>query len=199
MMLLASSLTANATLRYTTDGSRPSPDSPVMPAAGIPVLYPGPDMAVNVRGFLDGMAPSITNTMIVERSMYRPRNSYLSGVRSSIDTITLNASSGAVVGWALDTSLPGGGVPPVTVQITVDLKVVVQGTADVYRQDLVVKGVAPNAYHGFSFALPSEAVATLQKGAHLLDAFVVDSPSSTPVAQRFDHTHCIANGKVDGC
>ena len=88
-MLLASSLTANATLRYTTDGSRPSPDSPVMPAAGIPVLYPGPDMAVNVRGFLDGMAPSITNTMIVERSMYRPRNSYLSGVWSSIDTITL--------------------------------------------------------------------------------------------------------------
>jgi len=199
MMLLASSLTANATLRYTTDGSRPSPDSPVMPAAGIPVLYPGPDMAVNVRGFMDGMAPSVTNTMVVERSMYRPRSAILKGVRSNVDAVTLNTTSGAVAGWALDTSLPGGGVPPVTVQITVDLKVVAQVTADGYRPDLVTAGIAPNAYHGFSVALPSEAVAALQKGAHLLDAFVVESPSSTPIPQRFDSIHCIADGKVGGC
>jgi hypothetical protein len=199
MMLLASSLTANATLRYTTDGSRPSLDSPIMPAAGIPVLYPGPDMAVNVRGFKLGMAPSVTNTMIVERSMYQPRNAHIRGVRSSMDAVVVNASSGMVEGWALDTSLPGGGVPPVTVRVTVDLKVVAEGTADGYRPDLVTKGVAPNAYHGFQMALPNAAVAALQKGAHLLDAFVVNTPSSTPVAQRFDESHCIADGRVGGC
>eukprot|EP00730_Choanoeca_flexa_P006540 TRINITY_DN12170_c0_g1_i12.p3 TRINITY_DN12170_c0_g1~~TRINITY_DN12170_c0_g1_i12.p3 ORF type:complete len:157 (+),score=34.56 TRINITY_DN12170_c0_g1_i12:1911-2381(+) len=156
-------------------------------------------MAFNVRAFHTAMSPSVTNTMIVERSIYRPRNAQVVGVRSSLDVVTLTSTSGTVYGWALDTGMQGGGLPPVMVRITVDLKPVATVLASDSRPDLVKAGVAPNAEHGFTVQLPSDAVALLQHGKHLIEAFVTDSPSSTPIAQRFAVATCVADGVVNGC
>ena len=72
--------------RYTTDGSRPSETSPIFPANGLKLVWPGPNIAVNVRGFKDGFIPSVTNGVIVERRRYISR--VTSTVRGSFDTLT---------------------------------------------------------------------------------------------------------------
>ena len=66
-----------------------------MPAAGIAVQFPGPNLALNVRAFHPGMLPSVTNGVIVERATYNSRSSP-SGFRSSFDGIDYNTTTGAV-------------------------------------------------------------------------------------------------------
>ena len=68
----AQSATPNATLRYTTDGSRPTEESPVMPAGGVPLPWPGPVVAINFRGFRKGFRPSITNGVVLELNYMWP-------------------------------------------------------------------------------------------------------------------------------
>jgi hypothetical protein len=62
----AVSTTPNVTFRYTLDSSRPTEASPVLPASGVPLPWPGPVLAINVRGFRKGFRPSITNGVVLE-------------------------------------------------------------------------------------------------------------------------------------
>ena len=57
MPVVAFCTTPGATIRYTLDGSRPELTSPVFPTKGIPLVWPGPNVAVNARAFLPGSMP----------------------------------------------------------------------------------------------------------------------------------------------
>jgi hypothetical protein len=56
----ASCSTPGAVLRYTTDGSRPTPESPPFPESGELVMPPR-TVAVNVKAFASGLVESATN------------------------------------------------------------------------------------------------------------------------------------------
>jgi len=61
---LASCVSPNVTLRYTTDGSRPTEDSPEVPTDGVPLTWPGDSIAFNVKAFPQpgsDILPSVTN------------------------------------------------------------------------------------------------------------------------------------------
>lgn len=59
--------TPNATIRYTIDGSRPTEESPRLgPGEHVRLPWPSQAVAVNVRAFREGFAPSVTNGKIVE-------------------------------------------------------------------------------------------------------------------------------------
>lgn len=62
----AQSTTPNVTFRYSLDGSRPTESSPVIPPGGVLLPWPGPVVAINVRGFRRGFRPSITNGVVLE-------------------------------------------------------------------------------------------------------------------------------------
>lgn len=150
--------TPNATLRYTTDGSRPEATDPIFPMPrGLAFRWPGPNVAVNVRGFLDGSLPSITNGIVVERRRYTPRVSVL---RSSLDGVAYSAAAGTVtaIGWVVNPTLAGGGLPPVSIRVVAQIgdaaPVIVTALADKPRPDLVKAKVAPNPDHGFSVSIP---------------------------------------------
>ena len=74
-----------------------------------------------------------------------------------------------LTGWAVDPSLPGGGVPAVTVAFTIDSAPVsppLTVVANQPRPDLVKAGLAPNPNHGFVLVLPA-AVARSVSGSLL--------------------------------
>ena len=57
--------TSGAVVRYTLDGSRPTQDSPVIPAKGIDFMARA-TVQINLRAFKSGMIPSITNGALLE-------------------------------------------------------------------------------------------------------------------------------------
>ena len=197
--MLAYCLTPNATLRYTLDGSRPTEASPIVPAGGVALQWPGPNVAFNVRGFFPGMLPSPTQGVVVERRNYKPRGSSSTAIASSFDAVTVNSTGAFVRGWADDHHSSGGGVPPVKVQISVDLKAVATVTADEPRPDLVPAGAAPNADHGFSVQLDAAVAKTLSAGRHLVQAFVSGSPSCPGLCELQGSPICVVDGKAGGC
>ena len=155
--VLAHCTTPNATLRFTTDGSRPTATSPVFPMpAGLKLVWPGPNVAINVRGFLAGSLPSITNGIVVERRRYTPMPS----ITSSFDALQHSAATGKtiVAGWVVDTALPGKGLAPVTIKVVVQqgssAPTTYTAMANVSRPDLVKAGMAPNPNHGFTVVIP---------------------------------------------
>ena len=87
-----------------------------------------------------------------------------------------------VQGWCWDKAWSGGGVPAMTVRVSVDGKVVVPMTvANVVRPGLPATG-CPNTEHGYDVALPSAAAATLAgTGLHRLNVdastlYIITSP-----------------------
>lgn len=198
---LAVTRTPNATLRYTLDGSRPTAASPAVPVKGVPLTWPGPDIAMNVRAFHSAMRPSVTNGVVVERSTYEPRGAQGFGrVRASLDNVTLSSTAATVRGWAVDTLLPGRGTSPVTVSVLVDAREVARAVANTRRPDLVPAGVAPDPDHGFSIDLDSATVHALQAGHHVVDAFVVDSPLTLLQPFRIPRAPlCTCGGAVCPC
>ena len=196
--MLASCLTPNATLRYTLDGSRPMETSPIVPAAGIVLQWPGPNVAFNVRGFSPGMLPSPTQGMIVERQGYVPHGSS-SMLASSLDGAAVHASNVTVHGWADDHAAAGGGVPPVKVQVQVNSQAVAEVTADAPRPSLVPAGVAPNPDHGFVVTLNSTWATKLSAGRHLVRAFVDGSPSCPGLCELDNSPICVVDGRSGVC
>jgi len=200
----ASTPTQGATLRYTLDGSRPTETSPVLPT---PLLLPwtAPCAAVNVRAFLPGMRPSVTNGKVLELDRAWPLPG--DGLRGNLDGIRPGpGGAGAppcVGGWAVDSTLPRGGWPPVNVTVVLDSS---QGpplarvTASESRPDLVKAGVAPNPNHGFSVCFSDAQWRQVGAGKHALALSVRGSPLSTMRPWQLPLSPlCLADGKRVPC
>lgn len=211
--LFASTTTPNATLRYTLDGSRPTEHSPVVPVGGVVLPWPGPSVAVNVRGFAPGLLPSVTEGTVLERRLYIPQTRRTPQINSVFEVLKLTPAtegegagrgtnaSARVWGWAVDLLLPGGGLAPVHVQVAVDFSVVVaNASAAQPRPDLVRAHVAPNADHGFDITLPPAVAAALGAGRHVVEVAVVGGPSCPDVpCQLMSSPHCVVDGTVAPC
>ena len=106
-------------------------------------------------------------------------------VKSNLDPpkfASLSPPKMQVVGWCWDAAWSGGGVPPMTVRLSVDGDVTTAYVvANVSRAGLPSKTGAPNPEHGFVHALPPAAAAKLAgKGTHKLDVdvYLDGSPAS---------------------
>lgn len=202
--LTAEVLQPNATLRYTTDGSRPNAGSPVLPPGGILVPWPGPSFAVNVKAFHPGMRPSCTNGILLEMNHNYPLPGHGTGVRGAFDTVAVSPSAVITRGWAVDPTyttkaLPKQGWPPVTVAMLVDSKQVAVIVANVSRPDLVKAHVAPNSKHGFTLKADAEVAASLQHGNHAVEVLAVGCPGCGANGWPIGVTKCICDGKPCGC
>eukprot|EP01060_Flectonema_neradi_P016214 TRINITY_DN22803_c0_g1_i1.p1 TRINITY_DN22803_c0_g1~~TRINITY_DN22803_c0_g1_i1.p1 ORF type:complete len:617 (+),score=57.08 TRINITY_DN22803_c0_g1_i1:44-1894(+) len=188
--------TLGAVLRYTTDGSKPSENSPVIPASGISLPWPGPVTVVNVRAFKEGMIPSVTNGAIIELNYILgreatpqtgPNGVILSQLSGRLDEVILNDQGNVTVyGWVYDPYLFGD---PSSVVVEVDFKPVFASLANIPRPDL-----APNPNHGFYFNLPKASAIQLQSnGTHVLQVKAIGTPSAEnglPLPLRFQQVVC---------
>jgi hypothetical protein len=84
-------------------------------------------------------------------------------LRGAIDV----ADSARVAGWAYDPREPGARLE---VQLFIDGRFVASRVADERRDDLVKRGAAEDALHGFTFAVPPLGVAP---GRHTYQVFAV--------------------------
>lgn len=104
-----------------------------------------------------------------------------------------------VTGWCWDRKFAGGGVPPMTVRVSVDSKVVVAfAIANITRPGVPGTG-APNAEHGFSVTLPSDVAAQLAgPGTHALrvEAYTAQQPTAaTPTIPLKGSPACYKSGR----
>lgn len=208
MPVVAVSKTDGATLRYTLDGSRPTEQSPPVPAGGIPMAWPAASRPINVRGFKEGLRPSVTNGLIFEldygmgRKAPGPGGHPGRGAASGVlDGISSNGSSEAVVrGWAVDTALARGGWLPVVVSVHLDGEPVAAALANEPRPDLPKAKVAPNAEHGFTVRLSADASARLaSSGKHAVSVNVIGSPSTEQPWRLPGSPMCLCDGAACAC
>ena len=146
--------------------------------------------------------PSVTNGVVIERSTYWPRG--IDGgqpgvLESNFESLTVQSSNVSVVGWVVDTSLPGGGVAAVRVDVTVDVVNVGSFVASVPRPDLVKAKVAPNPDHGFDATLPNDVAKMLQSGKHVVDVWAVGSPLCLGPVRVVGSPICTCDGVVCDC
>jgi hypothetical protein len=198
--------TANATLRYTLDGSRPTEDSPLVPEHGLPLPWPSAAVAINVRGFKAGWLPSVTNGLILElnygmgrqaRPSAHPGNGAAAG---RLDGVRLDATGAPAVvsGWVVDTAYAGGW-SPVPVVVRVDDEPVTAALANEPRPDLPAAGVAPNAEHGFEALLSTNTSARLREGKHTIAVSAVGSPSTEQPFTLPGSPLCVCDGVICPC
>jgi hypothetical protein len=146
----------------------------VVPVKGVEFAWPGPNFVFNCRGFKEGMVPSVTNGVVVERALYRSRTDSKppSPLRSVFDGLKAGAGEKEfhITGWVVDPNLAGGGIPPVNITLEVDLSWDgVVYVASVSRPDLVKAKVAPNADHGIDLTLTGDIATRLAaKGKHVV-------------------------------
>ena len=118
-------------------------------------------------------------------------------IKSNLDVpASVKAANVHVGGWCWDSAWSGGGVPPMTVRVSVDGHVVVPFTlANVPRAGLPSETGAPNTEHGFEVKLPDEAAKTLASaGVHSLavDVYLESHPTSV-------HNASVAVGRSPAC
>lgn len=196
--------TKAAVLRYTLDGSRPTEGSPVLPASGVVITWPGPALAINVRAFGGPgslLRPSVTNGFILERNYVMGRMApqpAAPDVAGALDRVAVPAIGQplSIWGWAVDTALAGDGLAPVVVVVHIDFEPVTAVLANQPRPDLPHAGVAPNADHGFGpISLPS----ALSTGNHTIQVLAIGSPSTQVPYELAGSPHCICGGAHCPC
>ena len=200
MPIVAQTATVGATLRYTVDGSRPSATSALLPSHGVRFDWPGPNFVMNVRAFKAGMAPSVTNGVVVERALYRSR---IEGkpLASSLDGVARATPDGnyTVTGWVVDVSLDGGGVPAVNCSVSIDMEAHgARFVADAPRPDLVKAKIAPNAAHGVAHVLGAAESEVLAVGKHLVSLFAWHGSGARAAWAKIG-TRCLCNGAMCDC
>jgi hypothetical protein len=189
-----------AVTRYTTDGSRPTESSPLVPAKGVPVGFPGPTIAFNCRAFPNasaaaaGLLPSITNGVVIERSRYVPRG--MSGMASAVDSIRISDDQTTISanGWVVDRFQAGYGLAPVRIEMRVNDRVF-KGIANTSRPDLVPRE-APNPNHGFN--LSGLSIAGL-RGKIVADIFATGTAFTGPRTRLLGSPFCFCDGKPCTC
>lgn len=194
----ATTQTANATLRYTLNGARPTEASPLLPAEGVWLQWPGPNTVFNVRAFRPGFLPSPTQGAIVDRRGYLP-SGRAKGIVGNLDGVSVTPHAAGVHGWADDHGTAGGGLPPVQVEAHIDFRAVARAVANMSRPDLVPAGMAPNALHGFNMSLGDAAVSLLQHGRHLVQVFISGSPSCLGLCELSSSPMCVVDGRAAPC
>ena len=71
--IIASTITPNATIRYSLDGGQVVESSPVLPLdMSFALRWPSYNVAINVRAFKEGLSPSPTNGAVLERRNFAP-------------------------------------------------------------------------------------------------------------------------------
>lgn len=203
MPIVAVTQTAGAVLRYTTDGSRPTETSPVVPPAGVEFGWPGPNFVFNVRGFKDGMLASITNTVVVERALYQSRMApQQQPLRSAFDFLALESGKLRLLGWVVDPNVAGGGLAPVNISLEIDLALDGERyVANVPRPDLVKAGVAPNPDHGFDLTLTGAVATRVSRGKHLVTvlAAMEEPGQGVPTGWTSIGSKCTCDGAACDC
>ena len=90
----------------------------------------------------------------------------------------------AAAGWAMNPTLPGGGIPPVQVKLVVRvgdaLPYTVTTLANLSRPDLVKAGIVPNPFHGFSVKIALQPALTAALTAAATSSS--SAPPPTPAA-----------------
>jgi hypothetical protein len=110
-------------------------------------------------------------------------------------------------GWCFDRAWAGGGVPPMTVQLSVDGKPAATLVANVTRTGLPAKTGAPNAEHGFDLSGLSGSWVEVLGGAGkhqlALDVFLSPNPANPHTTNRTAALKgsplCFADGKLATC
>lgn len=104
------STTTGAIIRYTLDGSEPTPDSPALTGP----LAITTSAAIKTRGFRDGCAPSETASVSYELKVPAPTFTPGTGDYNDLVTVAVGQTSPAVtVRYTVDGSTPGDGSPVV--------------------------------------------------------------------------------------
>ena len=102
-------------------------------------------------------------------------------------------------GWCWDSAWQGEGIPPMTVRLSVDGRVVMTTLANLTRKSLMNATGAPNREHGFAINTASSWVQTLGGvGRHRLDldVFLDEKPSAaSPTAALRGSPLCFEDGK----
>lgn len=107
------------------------------------------------------------------------------GLHTSLSAASVKVENGVLEGdgWCWDATFAGGGVPAMTVQVSVDGKAVATVLANITRPNLKKTG-APNTEHGFQLHVggqPASTLAAKDGKVHSLDldVFLDASPSPT--------------------
>ncbi|MBA2304792.1 MAG: chitobiase/beta-hexosaminidase C-terminal domain-containing protein, partial [Acidobacteria bacterium] len=114
--LTATSVTPDAILRYTVDGSDPTTTSPVLTAYQVTEAA-----TIRVRGFKDGMVPSRTTTGSYTFAAEAPVAGVATGTYFDTFTVALStATTAATIRYTLDGSAPTEASPAYAAPVTVD-------------------------------------------------------------------------------
>ncbi len=125
-------------------------------------------------------------------------------VHSNMDSPVIHKQNTQIFlnGWCWDQAWSGGGVAPMSVQISVDDEVIVQRLlANISRAGLPSKTGAPNTEHGFTYTLRGPVVKSLlSDGLHQIgvNIFLGPSANSSVVPMR-GSPKCLKNGAIIVC
>lgn len=126
-------------------------------------------------------------------------------MKGDFERIAINPGTGtvAVEGWVVDPLL-GNGTAPSNVSVWIDGTPAAYAVANVYREDLVKAGVAPNPNHGFDILLGTNATTFLRHGNHTVavvasSAAVQCGPYSWRPPGPILSEGCVCNGKLCPC
>lgn len=138
----SSTLPTNATIRYTTDGTDPNPESPIYT---VPIIVNlNTQMSIRARAFATDWNPSevyvgtytVTGQAAINGAVFDPP----AGIYSSAQALTINTGTnppGATIHYTLDGSEPSEASPVYNTAITLPLDSQINVKAKVYAQNWI--------------------------------------------------------------